>query len=999
MSHPAVPPSEATTSTEKTSTPGLRRYVPAVGPRLAKVLALVFGLFALLAVNSTYLVSVTFLEWVSGKTYQNWFYLNMFLVHLVLGLLIVVPVIVFGIGHIANAHDRRNRRAVKVGYALFATALVLLASGIVLTRIEGLIVIKDAQVRQIAYWAHVITPLLAIWLFVLHRLAGKKINWQVGRRWAYVAAVFVALMLVWQAQDPRRWNEKGPASGEKYFFPSLARTSTGNFIPAKVLDNDEYCLKCHEDSYQGWKNSVHRLSSFNNPPYLFSVKNSRKAMNARDGHVRGSRFCAGCHDPVIFFSGRFDNPEFDDPTYAIEKDTFAQAGITCTVCHAITNINSVRGNADYTIEEPSHYPFAFSDNAALQWVSQQLVKAKPEFHKKTFLKPLHKTPEFCGSCHKVHLPPELNGYKWLRGQNHYDSYHLSGVSGHFAGAFYYPPKAEANCNGCHMPYAKSEQFAAKDFDGKEGREIHDHQFPSANTALPQLTGLVGDELAAVNEAHRKFNEGVVRVDLFALKEGASIDAPAIAPLRPQVPTLEPGKPYLLDLVVRTVKLGHPLTQGTADSNEMWVDLMLVETLADGGERVVGRSGGLGEGGAVDPWSHFINVYMLDRNGKRIDRRNAEDIFVPLYNHQIPPGAADTLHYAFTVPADIRGTLRVEARVQYRKFDTIYMKLIYGQDRFNDLPILTLATDSMTFPVRGVGIAVPEQVSKIDPKLAWQRWNDYGIGLLRKGGKTKGELRQAEEAFKEVEKLGRADGPINLARVYLAQGTVQDQAIEALRRATGTGFAEPARPWSVAWFTGQVNKQNGFLDEAIANFRSVVQIDDAVTRERGYDFSQDYLLLAELGQTLFERAKMERGETRKAEREKFLREAAETFERVLQFDPENATAHYNLDLIYRQLGDADKAAGHLASYRKYKDDDNARDRAIAIARAADPAANHAAEAIVIYDLQRPGAYEIGGNGRPAGRLAARFELRPLPPPAAAASAPPQQAALTSGSARR
>jgi hypothetical protein len=28
--------------------------------------------------------------------------------------------------------------------------------------------------------------------------------------------------------------------------------------------------------------------------------------------------------------------------------------------------------------------------------------------------------------------------------------------------------------------------------------------------------------------------------------------------------------------------------------------------------------------------------MLDRDGQRIDRRNPQDIFVPLYNQQIPP---------------------------------------------------------------------------------------------------------------------------------------------------------------------------------------------------------------------------------------------------------------------------------------------------------------------------------------------------------------------------
>ena len=141
----------------------------------------------MLAVNSIYLLSVRALEAATGKTYQDWFYLVMFLLHLVLGLAIVLPVVVFGILHLKNARHRPNRRAVRVGYALFTTALVLLASGFVLTRIEGVIEVRDPAVRSTAYWLHVATPVIAAWLFVLHRLAGKRIRWKVGLRWAAVA--------------------------------------------------------------------------------------------------------------------------------------------------------------------------------------------------------------------------------------------------------------------------------------------------------------------------------------------------------------------------------------------------------------------------------------------------------------------------------------------------------------------------------------------------------------------------------------------------------------------------------------------------------------------------------------------------------------------------------------------------------------------------------------------------------------------------------------------
>ena len=129
-------------------------------------------------------------------------------------------------------------------------------------------------------------------------------------------------------------------------------------------------------------------ASFTNPAYNFAVSETRRVSTERQGSPQAARFCAGCHDLVPFFGGRFEDPEFDGPS-----DPAGAAGITCTGCHAITHLNSVRGNADYTIEEPIHSPFAFSENRALGWINRQLVKAKPEFHKKTLLKPFHRTTD------------------------------------------------------------------------------------------------------------------------------------------------------------------------------------------------------------------------------------------------------------------------------------------------------------------------------------------------------------------------------------------------------------------------------------------------------------------------------------------------------------------------------------------------------------------------------------------------------------------------------
>jgi tetratricopeptide (TPR) repeat protein len=918
----------------------------AIGPRLRIVFFVVLALLAMIGANSLYLAGVKFLEFWTKQTYQDYFYQWMFLVHIVLGLLIVAPFLVFGIIHMRNTKDRKIRRTVMIGYALFAVCLAVLGSGLLLFR--SFVDLKHPAVRALVYWLHVGAPVVGGWLYWMHRLVGPKIRWRSGFAWVGVAAATAAGMIWWQSTDPREWNVVGPASGDQYYFPSLAHTSTGNFISAKTLQMDDYCRKCHQDAHDDWVASAHHFSSFNNPAYLASVAETREVSLKRDGNVQGSRFCAGCHDPVPFFSGAFDDPQFD-----MLNHPTSQAGITCTVCHAITHINSNLGNADYTIEEPVHYPFAGSDNAVLQWINNQLVKANPSFHKKTFLKPLHQSAEFCGACHKVHLPFALNHYKeWLRGQNHYDSWLLSGVSGHGARSFYYPETAQTDCNGCHMPLKESSDFGARLLDDSGKLKTHDHFFPSANSAMNWMTGN-----ERYIERHKAMLKGTMRVDVFGVREGGTLEGQLTAPLRPQVPALKPGASYLLETVIRTLKVGHHFTQGTTDSNEVWLEVTLKS-----GDRSLGASGLMGPDGSIDEWSHFVNNFMLDKNGNRIDRRNAQDIFVPLYQHQIPPGSGQTVHYSFRLPEDVSEPLQVKVRLLYRKFDSTYMQYVdqktaelgrpirghqQGQPWRNELPILVVAEDSVVFPIAG-GAAVENAPREIPE---WQRWNDYGIGMLLKG---KAELRQAMEAFRRVEELGRFDGPLNLARALVEEaGPGQlDEAAAALQRAAA--HSDPAAPpWTVAWLSGVINRQQGRLADAETNFRQVTEERTEEMVRRKFDFSRDYIVLNLLGQTIFDRAQQIRGSDDAAKEKRLarLQEAVEVFRRTLQIDSENVDAHYNLAQLYQQLGAAEQAAVHQQAHEKYRIDDTARGEAVAAARRKYPAADFAAEPLVVYDLQR------------------------------------------------
>jgi tetratricopeptide (TPR) repeat protein len=915
------------------------RYVRTITPRLRVLLYVVFTLFGVLAANGVYLASVTYLQWLRGEVYEDHFYQLMFLLHLLLGVLLIAPVIVFGVLHMLKARKRRNKRAVRMGYALFTIAIVLLVSGVLLMRV-GSFKIVDPEVRRIVYWAHIVAPLLAVWMYWLHRLAGPRIKWAIGAKLGGAVAVGVIAMVAVQIADPKISDAVAPQQGDKYFEPSLSRTATGTFINAKTLMNDEYCLKCHEDIYDSWLHSAHHLSSFNNPAYLMSVRETREVALQRDGNVQATRWCAGCHDPVPFFSGAFDDPNFDD----INHPT-AHAGITCTVCHAIEKVNSTRGNGDYVIDEPEHYPFAYSDNPVLQKLNELLVKAKPSFHKAEMLKPFHKSEDFCSTCHKVSLPGELTKYReWMRGQNHHDSYLLSGVSGHGARSFYYPAVAEENCNGCHMPEIASNDLGAKFSESLGSLAVKDHLFVGANTAIQYWSG---DDVSVERTA--QFLQESMRVDLFGLREGGTIDGELIAPLRPELPKLQPGKAYLLETVVRTLKLGHHFTQGTTDSNNIWL-----EVTVRSGDRLIGASGLQDGDGTVDPWSHFLNNFVVDRDGNRINRRNAQDIFTALYKHQIPPGAGHTVHYRFRVPEAVTEPLEFQVRLLYRKFDTEYLRIIEEKQRPGDatlrgsdpprnpLPIVVMAEDRLVLPVAGGEPLPPAEANATVDFPLWQRWNDYGIGLLLKG---KSELKQAAEAFGEVERLGRYDGPLNLARVLVEEGDL-DGATAALERSAQCDPLPP--PWTYAWLSGVVDRQQGNLQDAADKLRGVLE---TKVPERKFDFSQDYVVRNEYGLTLFDLAQQANVMGDAAQYRAFLEAAEGEFHSVLDVDVENVTAHANLARIYRALGDTERSEHHHRLHQKYKPDDNAAEIALPKARQKYAAADHAAQALVIYDLQR------------------------------------------------
>lgn len=791
---------------------------------------------------------------IAAFTRDTAFFYAMLLLHLTLGLLIAIPFFVFAITHARRMIRMWNKRAKYAGLAIFALALVCVSTGLYMT-------FHGATLANRAIWiAHIASVPLALVAFILHRRAHThRLQFRRLYAWGGAVAIFLAAMAVLARLEkpPKRIVNR---NGDTVFYPSSSETFDQGLLDGKKLAANAYCQSCHPDSFHQWEKSAHRFSSFNNPFYRKSVE----LMADQVGRER-TKWCSGCHDPVVLFTGQMGAAT----QAAFSYDSWeAQQGLTCMSCHSIAEVKDTRGNGNYVIEESKQYPFAFSENATLQAVNRLLIRMEPSLHRKTFMKPFMRTPEFCATCHKVALIPALNSYRWMRGQNHYDTWYDSGVSGRAVRSFYDPPKPRA-CRDCHLPDYPSNEF------GSRNGKVHDHLFPAANTALPFVRG----DAETQKRTQDFLKDKVLTVDLFAIRrEGGPLEV-----VGETLPPVRPGETIDVEVVLRTRGIGHPYTNGTADSNETWVSLE-----GNSGGRAFFASGVLDASGRLDAGADRLWTLVIDQNGEHMDRRQPQDIRVPLYNNGIGPGAARVVHYRMTVPKDATGTVELAAGTHYRKFSRDYTTFSLGADH-PSLPVTTLASDSIALPVAPARAAVADRPrGNTDP--LWLRWNDYGIGLFQQG-----DLKGAAAAWTKTTELApdKPDGPLNRARAEIAEGRLSDakaSLAEAEKRRPGWG--------KTAFFRAIVSKDEGRLADAETDLKAVLE-----------KFPLDRVAWNNLGLVYWLDAKYP--------------DAVAAYEKTLAIDPEDLNAHYNLMRVYRATGDRQKADIHDAAYRKLKDDESIR----------------------------------------------------------------------------
>lgn len=748
----------------------------------------------------------------------------------------------------------------------------------------------------------------------------------------------------WQRDNQVRNPETAPASADLEgdgprgpYFPSSAQSASGKLLPEDYFFSSASCKQCHADIYRQWKSSAHHYSSFNNPWYSQAII----YMQEVDG-VRASKLCAGCHDAALFLPGNFNTPIKDRIS-----SPAAQAGIGCVVCHSIRRVNSTMGNGDFIFGLPPLQKLVTSKNPVLHRLVDYLIEEDPEPHRRTFMRPFMQTgpAEYCSVCHKVHLDLPVNDYHWVRGFNEYDNWQASGVSGMGARSFYYPPRP-MDCVDCHMTLVPSRD------DGNVGGFVHSHRFIAANTALPFFNH--DAKQLALTKAF--LQSGKVRVDIFAMApENAASSAPAQAgaALGPQLETtfaigeesgmgpvasrspgnataitapldrvhaaVVPGETVRVDVVLRTLQVGHFFPGGTVDAYDCWLELKATD---DRGQ-VLFWSGMVENNGhgPVEPGAHFYRSLSIDAHGNPIDKRNAWAARATVYVHLVPPGAADTAHFRLHIPKDARGHVHLVAKLDYRKFSWINTQFSFvgvfqdtgphdvakdyddrrmvftGDVRYGtgnnktvpDLPIVVMARSEAELTVLPPGSAVPAPQVALQ-KDDWQRWNDYGIGLF-----LQGDMKGAEAAFTRVTQVApnNPDGWVNIGRVRLQEGNLGG-AQQVLERALQL---DPTLA-RANYFYARVLRQLGDYNGAIAHLRSVLT-QYPLDRVARNDLGRVYFLKHQYAQAIAE------------------------FHKTLAIDPEDLEANYNLMLCYTGLGDNKQASAYETRFLRFKADEAAQ----------------------------------------------------------------------------
>jgi hypothetical protein len=566
--------------------------------------------------------------------------------------------------------------------------------------------------------------------------------------------------------------------------PSFA-TSTSTDV--ENLARVDSCAECHARQAEEWRDSMHAFASFNNPFYRRAFDDFEEQAGREK-----TKFCAGCHDPVVMFDGGM--AEVVEP-----QQSDAHLGVTCGVCHGA--VEATRdGNGSYRVQPGRvHGP---SDD------SEAAIAA----HRKSMSTDKVDEEALCVSCHRGFINHRTGHAAMVTGLDEWGPWRASGYNGNPSTRIDAPVDAQS-CVDCHMP--------------ADAHGVPSHRFPGGHTTGAAMIG--SDAQLA---AQRALLEDAASIDIAAVGTGDPGEAEP-----PGTVSLESGDRVWFDALVRNTGTGHAFPGGVRDLRNTVVEA----TLRDATGREVARSAGGKE-------AHRLHVMVVGDDADARETHQVAHFRTPAFNHTLSTRNAVVVRFAWKVPEDVAWPVELEARITHRRLLDTFAEATCESSRDGRGAAFIDATEeqlgvrpepcveqpetviaSARATVRQDGVELPER----DPVMrAWERGLALTAELSEKLPMALASLQRAEDAIHEdTPDWLRAAIHFERGRVFARQNRTKD-AVAEFDAAEEIVGAHPA----IELAKGRAYEKVWMFPQAVPAYREAAKLqnDDRIWRGLAYN---------------------------------------------------------------------------------------------------------------------------------------------------------------------
>ncbi|HWN70229.1 MAG TPA: multiheme c-type cytochrome, partial [Haliangium sp.] len=404
---------------------------------------------------------------------------------------------------------------------------------------------------------------------------------------------------------------------------------------------------CHADVAEQWSGSAHAFASFSNPIYRVAIEQYRAVLGPA-----ASRFCGGCHDPALLVDGLLDGAP--DVTLFGPRDVRAHTGVSCRVCHGVTDARP-DGNGSYTLRAtPIPLP---SEGDADSLARHRAAVSRARVGS-----------DLCTSCHRSFLSGETGHPHHLNGMDDATDWQGSAFAASGTGRVD-DVIPRQGCIDCHMAPAPAPLGDAAATNGT----VSSHEFLGAHTWLAAMRG----DAAQLGRAS-SFLQGAASIDVGAIVALATGEAGPGSWLTPSLSSspASPGgsqraleadaplPPALgIDVVVRSLRVGHRFPGGVRDAQDTWIELVV----RDARGVVIAQSGQAHERDAGDTEAHVLRSLVANDDGAVQWEREVHAFRAPIADHTLAPRDAAVVRYRLdlSVMGEAHAPLELHARLRHR----------------------------------------------------------------------------------------------------------------------------------------------------------------------------------------------------------------------------------------------------------------------------------------------------------------------------------------------